>query len=147
MAARLPVRLRILVPAADNAISGNAFRQGDIIKSRAGLTVEIANTDAEGRLVLADALAFADEESPDLLIDIATLTGAARVALGPELPPFYTDDDALAASLYAAGAHAGDPVWRLPFWSLMTGTSKARSPTSITFPTARSEARSRRRSS
>ena len=116
MAAKLPVRLRILVPAADNAISGNAFRPGDILKSRAGLTVEIGNTDAEGRLVLADALAAADEEHPDLLIDIATLTGAARVALGPDLPPFYTDDDALAANLHAAGLHVGDPVWRLPFW-------------------------------
>ncbi len=116
MAAKLPVRLRILVPAADNAISGNAFRPGDILKSRAGLTVEIGNTDAEGRLVLADALAAADEESPDLLIDIATLTGAARVALGPDLPPFYTDDEALASNLYAAGLHVGDPVWRLPLW-------------------------------
>jgi leucyl aminopeptidase len=116
MAAKLPVRLRIVVAAAENAISGSAFRPGDIIKSRAGITVEIGNTDAEGRLVLADALAFADEESPDLLIDIATLTGAARVALGPDLPPFYTDDDALAASLYAAGLHVGDPVWRLPLW-------------------------------
>jgi leucyl aminopeptidase len=116
MAAKVPVRLRIVVAAADNAISGNAFRPGDIINSRAGLTVEIGNTDAEGRLVLADALAFADEESPDLLIDIATLTGAARVALGPDLVPFYTDDDALAAKLYAAGSHVGDPVWRMPFW-------------------------------
>ena len=116
MAAKLPVRLRIVVAAADNAISGNAFRPGDIIKSRAGITVEIGNTDAEGRLVLADALAFADEEAPDLLIDIATLTGAARVALGPELVPFYTDDDALAGKLQAAGMHQGDPLWRLPFW-------------------------------
>jgi leucyl aminopeptidase len=116
MADRLPVRLRILIPAADNSISSNAFRPGDIIKSRSGLTVEIANTDAEGRLVLADALALADEEAPDLLVDMATLTGAARVALGPDLPPFYTDDDTLAASLYSAGLHMGDPVWRLPFW-------------------------------
>ena len=116
MAAKLPVRLRVIVAAAENAISGSAFRPGDIIKSRAGLTVEIGNTDAEGRLVLADALAFADEESPELLIDIATLTGAARVALGPDLVPFYTDDDALAVSLGAAGAHVGDPVWRMPLW-------------------------------
>ncbi len=116
MAAKLPVRLRIVVAAADNAISGSAFRPGDIIKSRAGLTVEIGNTDAEGRLVLADALAFADEDSPDLLIDIATLTGAARVALGPDIAPFYTDDDALAAKLYAAGSHVGDPLWRMPLW-------------------------------
>jgi leucyl aminopeptidase len=117
MAAKLPVRLRIVVPAADNAVSGSAFRPGDIIKSRAGLTVEIGNTDAEGRLVLADALAFADEETPDLLIDIATLTGAARVALGPELPAFYADDDALAERLYTAGMKVADPLWRMPFWA------------------------------
>ncbi len=117
MAANLPVRLRIVIPAADNNISGNAFRPGDIIKSRSGLTVEISNTDAEGRLVLADALALADEESPDLLVDMATLTGAARAALGPDLPPFYTEDDSLAASLHAAGVHAGDPLWRMPLWA------------------------------
>ena len=109
MAANLPVRLRILVPAADNNISGNAFRPGDIIKSRAGLTVEIANTDAEGRLVLADALALADEESPDLLIDMATLTGAARVALGPDLPPSTPRTTALRQALYAAGLHVARP--------------------------------------
>jgi len=117
MAAKLPVRLRILLPTADNNISGNAFRPGDIIKSRSGTTVEIGNTDAEGRLVLADALAYADEDGPDLLIDIATLTGAARVALGPDLPPFYTEDESLAAAIHKAGAHVGDPVWRLPFWT------------------------------
>jgi leucyl aminopeptidase len=117
MAAKLPVRLRILIPAADNAISGSAFRPGDIIKSRAGITVEIANTDAEGRLVLADALALADDDAPDLLIDMATLTGAARVALGPELTPFYTDDETLAADLAAAGLSVADPVWRMPFWA------------------------------
>ena len=117
MAANLPVRLRVIIPAADNNISGNAFRPGDIIKSRAGLTVEIANTDAEGRLVLADALALADEETPDLLIDMATLTGAARTALGPDLPPFYTEDDNLAASLYTAGLHVADPLWRMPLWA------------------------------
>jgi leucyl aminopeptidase len=116
MAAKLPVRLRILIPAADNNISSNAFRPGDIIKSRAGIAVEIANTDAEGRLVLADALALACEEAPDLLIDMATLTGAARVALGPDLPPFYTSDEQLASDLYAAGLHTADPVWRMPFW-------------------------------
>ncbi len=125
MAADLPVRLRILIPAADNSISGNAFRPGDIIKSRAGLTVEIANTDAEGRLVLADALAAADEETPDLLIDMATLTGAARVGLGPDLPPFYTEDDSLAASLYAAGLDQGDPLWRMPFWMPYDGYLKS----------------------
>jgi leucyl aminopeptidase len=117
MAEKLPVRLRIIVPAADNVISGGAFRPGDIIKSRAGLTVEIGNTDAEGRLVLADALALADEEAPDLLIDIATLTGAARVALGPDLPAFFSEDDALAASVQAAGLKNSDPVWRLPYWA------------------------------
>src|SRR5262249_12076228 len=106
MAAKLPVRLRIIVPAAGKSLSGNAFRPSDIIKSRAGLTVEIANTDAEGRLLLADALALADEEQPDLLVDMATLTGAARVALGPDLPPYFTDDEELAASVYQAGLQA-----------------------------------------
>ena len=103
MDAKLKVRLRVLIPAVENAISGNAFRPGDVLRSRKGITVEIGNTDAEGRLVLADALALADEESPDLLIDMATLTGAARVALGPDLPPFYTDDDALAEAIAKAG--------------------------------------------
>ena len=97
MDAKLKVRLRVLIPAVENAVAGNAFRPLDIFPSRKGLTVEIGNTDAEGRLVLADALALADEEKPDLLIDIGTLTGAARVALGPDLPPFYTDDETLAA--------------------------------------------------
>ena len=97
MASELDVRLRVLIPAAENSIAGNAFRPGDVLTSRAGKTVEIGNTDAEGRLVLADALALADEERPDTLISFATLTGAARVALGPELPPLYTDDDAFAA--------------------------------------------------
>ena len=116
MEAALPVRLRVLIPAVDNAISGNAFRPGDVIKSRKGLTVEIGNTDAEGRLVLADALAFADEEAPDLLVDLATLTGAARVALGPDLPALYTDDEELARSISDCGAAENDPVWRLPLW-------------------------------
>lgn len=116
METALPVRLRVLVPAVDNAISGNAFRPGDVIKSRKGLTVEIGNTDAEGRLVLADALALADDEAPDLLIDLATLTGAARVALGPDLPAFYTDDEELARSISDNGAAENDPVWRLPLW-------------------------------
>ncbi len=117
MSARLDVRLRILVPAAENSISGNAFRPGDVLMSRAGKTVEVGNTDAEGRLVLADALALADEERPGTLMSFATLTGAARVALGPELPPFYTDDDAFAALIAAAGSRVGDPVWRMPFWA------------------------------
>jgi leucyl aminopeptidase len=110
------VRLRVLVPIVENAIAGNAFRASDVITSRKGLTVEIGNTDAEGRLILADALALACEETPALLIDYATLTGAARVALGPDLPPFYTDDEALAADIAAAGTAVNDPVWRLPLW-------------------------------
>ena len=116
MTARLPVRLRLLVPAVENAVSGNAFRPGDVLPSRAGLTVEIGNTDAEGRLVLADALALADEEAPDLLLDFATLTGAARVALGPELPALFSPDDALAGEIIAAGTAEADPCWRLPLW-------------------------------
>ncbi len=112
----LDLRLRLLVPAVENAISGPAMRPGDILPSRKGLTVEVNNTDAEGRLVLADALALADEEVPDLIVSLATLTGAARVALGPDVPPFFTDDDALAADLAAASAAVADPLWRLPFW-------------------------------
>ncbi|KQU64294.1 cytochrome C oxidase subunit II [Aminobacter sp. DSM 101952] len=116
MAARLNVRLRVLIPAVENSISANAFRPGDVLQSRKGITVEIGNTDAEGRLVLADALALADEEQPEMLVDMATLTGAARVALGPDLPPFYTDDDALAAELAAASGAVEDPIWRMPLW-------------------------------
>ena len=116
MEAGLAIRLRVLIPIVENAISGNAFRPGDIYESHKGLTVEIGNTDAEGRLILADALALADEEAPELLIDFATLTGAARVALGPDLPPFYTMDEALAADIARFGAAAQDPVWRLPLW-------------------------------
>jgi len=116
MGAGLKVRLRVLIPAVENSVSGNAFRPLDIFPSRKGPTVEIGNTDAEGRLVLADALALADEESPDLLIDLGTLTGAARVALGPDLPPFYTADDALAAEVARCAAEENDPVWRMPLW-------------------------------
>ena len=116
MAAKLNIRLRVLIPAVENAIDGSAFRPGDVLKSRKGLTVEIGNTDAEGRLILADALALADEEKPDLLIDMATLTGAARVALGPDLPPFYTDDDALAGELAKCAIAENDPLWRMPLW-------------------------------
>ncbi len=116
MDAKLPVRLRVIIPAVENAIAGNAFRPGDVLKSRKGLTVEIGNTDAEGRLVLGDALALADEESPDLLIDMATLTGAARVALGPDLPPFYTTDEDLAVNLAKHASLQKDPLWRLPLW-------------------------------
>jgi leucyl aminopeptidase len=117
MLAKLPVRLRLLVPAVENAISGAAFRPGDVLPSRKGLSVEIGNTDAEGRLILADALALADEEAPELLIDYATLTGAARTALGPELPPFYTHDEGLAAEIARIGLAVNDPVWRLPLWA------------------------------
>ncbi|NWK98009.1 aminopeptidase [Sphingobium lactosutens] len=116
MAARLPVRLHLLIAAAENAISGNAFRPGDILRTRKGLTVEIGNTDAEGRLVLGDALTRAGEEKPDLLIDFATLTGAARVAVGPDLPALFTNDDGLAADMAAIGAQIDDPTWRLPLW-------------------------------
>ncbi|MDR7037165.1 leucyl aminopeptidase [Methylobacterium sp. BE186] len=114
MGAGLNLRLRLLIPAVENAVSGAAFRPGDVLASRAGLKVEIGNTDAEGRLILADALALADAEEPDLLIDFATLTGAARVALGPDLPAFFTEDEALAGAVAAAGLEAADPVWRLP---------------------------------
>lgn len=117
MAAKLNVRLRVLVPAVENAISASAFRPGDVLQSRRGTTVEIGNTDAEGRLVLADALAYGDEEEPDLMIDMATLTGAARVALGPDLPPFFTDDEKLAAAISSAAASEADPLWRLPLWN------------------------------
>jgi leucyl aminopeptidase len=116
MARRLPVRLRVLIPAVENAISGNAFRPRDIYTSRKGITVEIGNTDAEGRLVLADALTLADEEHPELIFDFATLTGAARVALGPDVPPFFTDDDGLAEKLMAHAVAENDPLWRLPRW-------------------------------
>ena len=116
MDGKLKLRLRVLIPAVENAISGDAFRPLDIYKSRKGITVEIGNTDAEGRLVLADALALADEESPELIVDMATLTGAARVALGPELPPFYTGDDALAAELARHAQAENDPMWRMPLW-------------------------------
>jgi leucyl aminopeptidase len=114
--ARLPVRLRVIVPIVENAISGPAMRPGDIYRSRRGLSVEIGNTDAEGRLILADALTLGAEEAPDLMFDFATLTGAARVALGPDLPPFYTDDDALAAEIAAQAQATRDPLWRLPLW-------------------------------
>ena len=115
--AGLRVRLRVLIPVVENSIAGAAFRPGDVLTSRKGLTVEIGNTDAEGRLILADALALADEESPEILLDMATLTGAARVALGPDLPPLYSTDDVLARELMTAGLAADDPLWQLPLWS------------------------------
>ena len=116
MAAGTPVRLRVLIPAVENSIAGNAFRPLDIIRTRAGKTVEIGNTDAEGRLILCDALAEADSENPQLLIDCATLTGAARIALGPEVQAFFCDDDDVASTLQHASARVGDPLWRLPIW-------------------------------
>ena len=116
MQAKLPVRLVVVTPVVENAISGDAFRPGDVLSTRKGLTIEVGNTDAEGRVILADALARASEHSPDLTIDFATLTGAARVALGPELPPFYTDDETLAADLAEAARAEIDPIWRMPLW-------------------------------
>jgi leucyl aminopeptidase len=116
MDAKLKLRLRVLIPAVENSVSGSSYRPGDVLKSRKGLTVEIGNTDAEGRLVLADALTEADDEAPDLLIDVATLTGAARAATGMELPPFFTDDEQLAADLMRSATDVHDPLWRLPLW-------------------------------
>ncbi|MBI1366184.1 MAG: leucyl aminopeptidase family protein [Alphaproteobacteria bacterium] len=116
MEAGLDIRLRVLIPAVENAISGAAYRPGDILKSRKGLTVEIGNTDAEGRLVLADAMAYGAEDKPEMMITLATLTGAARVALGPDLPAFYTDDEDFAAAMARASEESADPVWRMPLW-------------------------------
>jgi leucyl aminopeptidase len=116
MQRELPVRLQMLVPAVENAISGNAFRPGDVLRSRKGLTIEVGNTDAEGRLVLCDALAYAVEGKPRTIVDFATLTGAARVALGPELPALYANDEKLAAKILAAAEAVRDPLWRLPLW-------------------------------
>jgi leucyl aminopeptidase len=116
MAGGLKVRLAVLVPTVENAVSGDAMRPGDVLDTRKGLKVEVGNTDAEGRLILADALTRAAELDPVLTLDLATLTGAARAALGPQLPPFYTDDEALAAEIAAAAATSADPVWRMPLW-------------------------------
>jgi leucyl aminopeptidase len=116
MKLRLPIRLHLLVPAVENAVSGAAFRPGDILRSRKGLTVEIGNTDAEGRLILADALTRAGEDQPAMILDFATLTGAARVALGPDLPALFANDDGLATSLLEASDEAADPLWRMPLW-------------------------------
>ncbi len=114
--AKLPVRLRVLAPAVENSVAGNAIRPLDIIRSRKGLTVEIGNTDAEGRLVLADALAEASRERPELIVDFATLTAAARVALGPELPALFCNDEALAGDLVRHAVAEADPMWRMPLW-------------------------------
>ena len=116
MGAKLRVRLRLLIPAVENAIDGGAFRPGDIIKTRKGTTVEIGNTDAEGRLVLCDALALADEDSPETILDFATLTGAARVALGPDLPALFANNEALAEGLLEGADTSSDPLWRMPLW-------------------------------
>jgi leucyl aminopeptidase len=116
MTAKLKLRLRVLIPAADNNVSANSFRPGDVLPSRNGMSVEIGNTDAEGRLVLADALALADEEKPDYLLSMATLTGAARVALGPDLPPFYSTEEKFAEAVLRQGIKLDDPLWRMPFW-------------------------------
>ncbi|MGA0588008.1 leucyl aminopeptidase family protein [Dyella sp. KRB-257] len=116
MQARLPVRLTLLVPAVENAVSGNAMRPGEVITTRAGLTVEVDNTDAEGRLILCDALAYASEGKPDLIVDFATLTGAARVALGPDLPALFSNREELADAVLAAGKRTADPLWQLPLW-------------------------------
>jgi leucyl aminopeptidase len=116
MEAGLDLRLRTVIPIVENAISAPAMRPGDVIVSRKGISVEVGNTDAEGRMILADALALADEDAPELMLDFATLTGAARVALGPDLPPFYTDDDALAGQIADYALRARDPLWRMPLW-------------------------------
>jgi leucyl aminopeptidase len=117
MSVGIRAELRVLVPAVENAISGNAYRPGDVLSTRKGLTVEVGNTDAEGRLVLCDALTFADAELPDLIIDFATLTGAARVALGPELPALFGNDDAIVQELARISAAEHDPLWPMPLWA------------------------------
>jgi len=116
MSRGLKVKLRVIIPAVENSVSGTSFRPRDIYKSRKGISVEIGNTDAEGRLILADALTLADEEKPALIADFATLTGAARVALGPDVPPFFTDDDALAEEFSRHAKNESDPAWRMPLW-------------------------------
>jgi len=116
MALNLPLQLRVLIPAVENAVSGDSFRPGDILTARNGLTVEINNTDAEGRLVLADTLALGSEDNPDMILSMATLTGAARVAVGPDLSPYYTDDAGFVSALETAATDVSDPVWRMPFW-------------------------------
>lgn len=126
MHAQLPVRLSLLVPAVENAVSGDSYRPGEVIRTRAGITVEVDNTDAEGRLVLCDALAYAAESKPDLIVDLATLTGAARVALGPELPALFANRDDLAESVLRAGVREQDPLWRMPLWDAYSSMLESR---------------------
>jgi len=126
MQAQLPVRLKLLIPAVENAISGESYRPGEVIRTRAGLSVEVDNTDAEGRLVLCDALAYAVEGKPDLIIDLATLTGAARVALGPELPALFANRDDLAEAVLRAGVREQDPLWRMPLWDAYASMLESR---------------------
>jgi len=126
MAMKLPVRLQMLVPAVENAIAGNAYRPGEIVATRKGLAIEIGNTDAEGRVVLSDALTLAAESKPEMIIDFATLTGAARVALGPELPATFANDDALFDALNQASAATRDPLWRMPLWQNYNDMIKSR---------------------
>ncbi|MBE9547881.1 MAG: leucyl aminopeptidase family protein [Proteobacteria bacterium] len=126
MSAKLPVRLELLIPAVENAISADAYRPGDVVHTRKGITVEIGNTDAEGRMVLADALAYACEQSPDLVIDFATLTGAARVALGPDLPPLFSNNDAFQSSIHANGDRLQDPLWPMPLYQPYTASLKSK---------------------
>ena len=116
MACKLPVRLRLLVPAVENSVAGNAFRPLDVITTRAGITVEVGNTDAEGRLILCDALTEGASEKPSMMVDCATLTGAARVSLGPDLPALFCNDDGLADGLIATGTEVADPMWRMPLY-------------------------------
>ncbi|HEX6832476.1 MAG TPA: leucyl aminopeptidase family protein, partial [Rudaea sp.] len=137
LSAKLPVRLTLLIPAVENAVSGNAYRPGEVIRTRSGLTVEIDNTDAEGRLVLCDALAYAAEQKPDLIIDIATLTGAARVALGPELPALFSNRDDAALRLFEAGTAEQDPLWRMPLWQPYQSLLDSRIADVVNSPTSR----------
>src|SRR4029077_10937971 len=116
MQRKLPVYLHMVVPTVENNISGNSYRPGDIVRTRKGLNVEIGNTDAEGRVILCDALTYAVEQKPTTIVDFATLTGAARVALGPELPAMFCNDEALAKRLIEAADEVGDPIWRMPLW-------------------------------
>ena len=137
LAARLPIRLTLLIPAVENAVGGNAYRPGEVITTRAGITVEVDNTDAEGRLVLCDALAYAAEQKPDLIIDLATLTGAARTALGPDLPALFANRDELAQQLFSAGRDAQDSLWPMPLWQPYNSMLDSRIADVVNCPTSR----------